>query len=261
MIHRFSYLLALFTVSFIAYSFSNEKEKPLQEKNGLKLYEMKGSPEFPEAGIKLVSTPPATPGKATFQFEVSDFKLGIQTTDAEQKLCANSSKGQHIHFIMDNQPYFASYESSVEWDVKNGHHVLLAFLSRSYHESVKTTKAFVLKEFRVGEDAKDNFDETAPHLFYSRPKGEYIGDSEVQRLMIDFYLLNCTLSEKGYKVRATVNGTEFTLTKWAPYYIEGLPLGDVKVKLELLDKKGNLVQSPFNGAERTVSLKTEPFKK
>lgn len=261
MINRLSYLLALFTVSFIAYSFSHKQEKPLQEKNGLRLYEMKGSTEFPEAAIKLVSTPPDAPGKATFQFEVSNFKLGMQTPDAQQKLCANSSKGQHIHFIMDNQPYFASYESTVEWDVKKGHHVLLAFLSRSYHESIKKPKAFVLKEFSVGKEATDNFDETAPHLFYSRPKGEYIGESEVQRLMIDFYLVNCTLSEKGYKVKATVNGTEFILTKWVPYYIEGLPLGDVKVKLELLDKRGKPVSSPFNGTERTISLKTEPFKK
>ena len=138
--------------------------------------------------------------------------------------------------------------------------MLLAFLSRSYHESIKHKPAYVLSEFNVGE-AKDNFDEKAPHLFYSRPKGDYVGDKETKRLMLDFYLTNCDLSAKGYKVRATVNGNTFTLDKWAPYVIEGLPLGEAKVKLELLDKNGKLVKSPFNGVERTANLKTEPAAK
>jgi hypothetical protein len=264
MLTRFSYVLALFASFLLALSFSAEQDKPIAEKNGLKLFEIKGSPEFPEAKITLKSPAAGSTiptGKTTFDFEVSNYKLGEQTPDAEQKMCANSAKGQHIHFILDNQPYVASYSSQIEADVKPGHHVLLAFLSRSYHESIKSPNAFLLKEFNAGEGAKDEFDEKAPHLFYSRPKGEYIGDKEVQRLMLDFYLVNCTLSEKGYKVRATINGTEFMLTKWAPYYIEGLPLGEVKVKLELLDKKGNLVKSPFNPVERTCILKTEPYKK
>lgn len=264
MIQRIAYLSALFVAFLIALGFSAEQDIPVAEKNGLKLFEVKNSTGFPDAQISLKEPLPnstLTAGKNTFRFNVSNYQLGAQTADATQKLCANSAKGQHIHFIMDNQPYIASYSPDIEADVKPGHHVLLAFLSRSYHESIKSKNAYLLKEFNAGEGAKDEFNEKAPHIFYSRPKGEYIGESEVQRLLLDFYLVNCNLSPSGYKVRATINGTEFLLTKWAPYYIEGLPLGEVKVKLELLDKKGNPVKSPFNGAERTCTLKTEPFKK
>ena len=264
MTQRIAYLSALFVAFLIALGFSAEQELPVAEKNGLKLFEMKNSVEFPNAKITLkepVANAPISPGKNTFRFEVLNYKLGEQTPDAGQKLCANSAKGQHIHFILDNQPYVASYNTDIDVEVKSGHHVLLAFLSRSYHESIKSKNAFLLKEFSVGEGAKDEFNEKAPHIFYSRPKGEYIGDKEVQRLLIDFYLINCNLSPSGYKVRATVNGTEFMLTKWVPYYVEGLPLGEVKVKLELLDKNGKLVSSLFNGVERTCTLKTEPFKK
>src|ERR1019366_8281957 len=105
-----------------------------------------------------------------------------------------------------------------------------------------------------------DFNAKAPHVFLSRPKGEYLGDQETKRVMLDFYLVNCDLSVNGYKVRATINGTAFTFAKWAPYMIQGLPLGDNKVKLELIDKNGALVKSPFNGMERTFSLKTEPLK-
>jgi hypothetical protein len=255
----FFVLAAIVSIGLLSF----QNEKPLFEKNGIKIYELKGSPAFADAELELKS--PANmatlpEGKDTFNFEVKNFQLGAQTPDAGQKMCANSAKGQHIHFIMDDAPYVASYSPQIVSDMKPGHHVLLAFLSRSYHESLKHKKAYILKEFNVGNDAKDNFNEKAPHLFYSRPKGDYIGPQETKKLMLDFYLVNCTLSPDGYKVRATLNGTEFRLTKWAPYVIEGLPLGEVKVKLELLDKNNKPVESPFNGVERTANLKNEPLK-
>ena len=247
--------------AFIGLSF--QTDKPLQEKNGLKLYELKGSPDYPGAELSLASpangaTLPV--GSDTFKFEVKNYTLGMQTPDADQKMCANSAKGQHIHFIMDDAPYAASYNPNIAADMKPGHHVLLAFLSRSYHESLKHKKSYILKEFNVGADAKSDFDAKAPHVFLSRPKGEYIGAKETGKVMLDFYLVNCDLSATGYKVKATINGTEFILTKWVPYIVEGLPLGKSTVKLELVDKSGALVKSPFNGKEREFTLKTEPEK-
>jgi hypothetical protein len=231
--------------------------------SGITISPLTGSPDYPDAEISLTS--PANgamlpAGSDTFTFEVKNYQLGAQTPDASQKMCANSAKGQHIHFIMDDAPYVASYSPKVAADMKPGHHVLLAFLSRSYHESLKHKKSYLLEEFNVGPGTTDNFDGNAPHIFYSRPKGEYVGDQETKRVMLDFYLVNCDLSENGYKVRATINGKVFTIAKWQPYIIEGLPLGESKVKLELLDKKGELVKSPFNGVERAFTLKAEPLK-
>ena len=242
---------------------SAQIDTPLFNKNGLKIYEVKTSTEFKDAELKLLS--PANlsnvpQGADTFKFEVKNYQLGAQTPDAGQKMCANSSKGQHIHFLIDDAPYTGSYTPNIPADVKPGHHVLLAFLSRSYHESLKHKKAYVLKEFNVGSEAKDDFDANAPHVFLSRPKGEYVGEQETGKVMLDFYLVNCDLSPNGYKVRATINGTEFTLTKWEPYLISGLPLGESKVKLELIDKTGALVKSPFNAKDRTFTLKNEPLK-
>jgi hypothetical protein len=257
------YVIVLAVVFSAGLLLSFQTEKALFEKSGIKIYELKGSPEYAEAALELKkpsNLARLAEGKDTFSFDVKNFQLGVQTPDAEQKMCANSSKGQHIHFIMDNAPYVASYSPEIVSERKPGHNVLLAFLSRSYHESLKHKKAYILKEFNVGADAKDDFDESAPHLFYSRPKGEYIGPQETNRVMLDFFLVNCKLSPDGYKVRATVNGKPFLLTKWVPYLIEGLPLGEVKIKLELLDKSDKLVKSPFNGVERTSTLKHEPLK-
>jgi hypothetical protein len=228
------------------------------EKNGLTVYALEDSPTFPEATLALDSPPPGVDplkGKNKFQFSVSGFTLKDQTSDAAGKGLANSKDGQHIHFILDNEPYHAHYGAEVEADLKAGQHVLIAFLSRSYHESVKGPKAYVLRQFIAGapEELVKEQDLTAPHLFYSRPKGEYFGE-DTKKLLLDFYLVNCDLSDDGFKVRATINGTEFMFTKWLPYIIEGLPMGEVKIKLELLDATGNLVNSPFNGTERITKL-------
>jgi hypothetical protein len=91
-------------------------------------------------------------------------------------------------------------------------------------------------------------------MFYSRPKGEYTGE-ETKRVMLDFYLVNTDLSPEGNKVRATVNGTEFMLDRWLPYAIEGLPMGEITIKLELLDSEGKVLPGPYNSVERTITLK------
>ena len=90
-------------------------------------------------------------------------------------------------------------------------------------------------------------------LFYSRPKGVYKG-KDTEKLLLDFYLVNTKISADGNKVRATILDTEFIIDEWAPYYIEGLPKGEISIKLELLNEKGDLIDSPFNPSIRTVTL-------
>ena len=119
--------------------------------------------------------------------------------------------------------------------------------------SVKTKDAYVLRELPAG-DAVDGFDETAPHLFYSRPKGSYEGE-DAKKVMLDFFLVNTDLEGAGYMVRASINGVSFEIDKWQPYFIEGLPEGESTIELALLDSEGNLLPSPFNPVSRTITLK------
>lgn len=228
------------------------------EAGGLKVYSIENEAEFPDAKLKMTNPPSGVDlaaGKNKFVFESEGFDLGAQTKDAVEMSLANSAKGQHIHFILNNGPYTAQYEPNFEQDLEDGHYVMLAFLSRSYHMSVKNPNAYVLKQFVAGQPGGfKEADLKAPHMFYSRPKGAYKGPEETKKVMLDFYLVNCDLSTSGYKVKATINGNAFTLTKWVPYAIEGLPMGENKISLELLDAEGNTVSSPFNPVERTFTL-------
>ena len=47
---------------------------------------------------------------------------------------------------------------------------------------------------------------------------------------------------------------EFIIDEWAPYYIEGLPNGEIYIKLELQNLNGDLIDSPFNLSERRFTL-------
>lgn len=230
----------------------DKDKKMVMEKDGLKVYPIK-TKDFPDAKLSLQKPEKSKleTGSTNFKFKVENFGLKKRTPDAKDHKLAESDKGQHIHWIRNNGPYHAEYESGFEKELKKGHHTILAFLSRSYHESVKNKDAFVLKQFTVGDAEGEKADLSKPQLFYSRPKGTYKGKDNFKKLLLDFYLVNVDkLSKDGKKVRATIDGTEFTFTKWKPYVVKGLKPGNIKIKLELLNKDGELVDSKFNEVVR-----------
>ena len=186
--------------------------------------------------------------KSKFSFSIENYDLGIQTSKNFDYQLANSAKGQHIHFIVNNGPYSAHYTDSFSKGFEKDGNVILAFLSRSYHESVKNKDAYILTQ--VGESDIDIENE---FLFYSRPKGTYKG-ADTENLLLDFYLVNTEISKNGNKVRATIQNTEFIIDEWAPYYIKGLSKGEINIKLELIDSSGNLIKTPFNPSTRKVIL-------
>jgi hypothetical protein len=70
----------------------------------------------------------------------------------------NTGKGNHVHVILDNQPYEAYYEINQPFELRNvseGKHTLRVFPSRPWHESYKNEGAFQMVEFTVkgGGDA------------------------------------------------------------------------------------------------------------
>lgn len=137
--------------------------------------------------------------------------------------------GNHVHIILDNQPYEAYYNIAQEFELRNvtdGEHTLRAFPSRPWHEAYKNAGAFQMVKFTVkngGADASKptttntgntmansntaptpegkamqsstagDVDPTKPLLTYSRPKGEYKG-ADADAIMIDFWLTNATLA-------------------------------------------------------------------
>ena len=217
------------------------------DNNKIKISKVEGSPKYEDA--ELVLNELNSGSELEFSFDVKNYELGAQTEHEFQYSLANSKKGQHIHLIINNDPYSAHYSNKFKKKLDPDNGVILAFLSRSYHESVKNKNAYIFTQY--GDLEKIDLDKQ--YLFYSRPKGTYTGQ-DTKKLLLDFYLINTTISKNGNKVRATINDEEFLIDEWSPYYIEGLPKGEVKIKLELINSSGELIDSPFNPSIRTVIL-------
>jgi len=237
--------IAFCLIAIIIVGCSNESE--------ITITKFEGSPEFTTSKLSLITDENKENTNNHFSFNVENYELGEQTDGAIDNGLANSAKGQHIHMIVNNGPYSAHYESEFSKEINEGKNLILFFLSRSFHESVKNPNAFSLIQTSSDEDNSEPYNLNSEFLFYSRPKGIYKGD-DTKKLLFDFYLVNTEISPEGNKIRATVNGKEFIIEEWTPYYIEGLPLGEVTVKLELLNSNGELIDTPFNPVERKVTL-------
>jgi hypothetical protein len=239
----------------------------------------KGTPAAPAAIELKPMDPPASPAalpKVTILSPKADEAIPADKAAAyevklEVKDWPTAKEGPHVHLILDDKPYKAIYEPKatvklseiVEGDptLKEGQHVLVAFPSREGHVSVKPDKGkspAAVVSFWVGKKGKPDWKPTDPTLIYSRPKGENSGPM-ADPLMVDFYLLNAELGDKKNAVRVTITPPSgepksTTMTSWTPLNVTGLPSGEVKVKLELLDKDGKAVPGPFNTVERTATV-------
>ncbi len=232
----------------------DEESEAVIENEGIRLRAVQAEREFPSASLKLIEPNEKIDqgGSKAFRFEVENFELGVQTEGDRSEQLENSEKGQHIHFILNNGLYSAHYSDSFEKELVEGNNVILAFLSRSYHESVKGSEAFIFKNIAVGED-NILFDLQSPHLIYSRPKGSY--SAKKDKLLLDFYLINAKLAPNGMKVRAKIDQAEFILSSWQPYIIEGLEKGSHTIRLQLIDSDGRVVPGPFNDSGiREISI-------
>ena len=161
-----------------------------------------------------------------------------------------SGMGNHIHVILDNEPYEACYDVSHSFELKNvapGKHTVRVFASRPWHESYKNDGSFQMVSFTVtggtevskSETTKpvtNEVDATKPMLTYSRPKGEYKG-ADADPIMIDFWISNAKLKGDGgeYRIRYFIDdGEPRYIDKWEPVWLKGWTSGKHTVRLELL---------------------------
>jgi len=219
----------------------------------------------------------------------------------ESHMDPETKTGNHIHVILDNQPYEAFYNLDHEFELRNvsdGAHTIRVFASRPWHESYKNDGSFQMVRFTVKNGGADTnkpattnsgqpmstvntnsnsnanaaptpegkdmqastagpVDPTKPLLTYSRPKGEYKG-VDADPIMIDFWLSNAKLVGDGgeFRVRYSVDGGDAKfIEKWAPVWLSGWIAGKHSIKLELVDKDGNLVDNGgFNSTQREITV-------
>ncbi len=183
-------------------------------------------------------------GDFEIAFEVKGYRTGHEI-------------GQHVHAIIDNDPYIAHYDVTKPLKIEGlaeGTHTLRAFPARHYHLALKEGDVFQLVTFHVKKKSDDwTFDPTKPFLTYSRPKGSYAAE-HAKELLLDFFIQNAELG-KDSKVIYGVDGEETELLEWKPVLIGPLAVGEHTITLKLVDMKGQLIENGgFNNTTRKITI-------
>jgi hypothetical protein len=126
-----------------------------------------------------------------------------------------------------------------------GEHVLSAHVCLPNRQSVKVPGGISVHRFWIGKKTPGTYESSAPMLVLGGPYGHYSG-AEADEILIDYYLLNAALGEKGHSVRMTLKGpglpeegTERFTREWRPWIIVSPHNGEYTLKVELLDPTGN----------------------
>jgi hypothetical protein len=271
---RLAAVLAI-ALSLVVIGCESKQDTPPTEEAVAESAEQTPEPEEPAATAKQKphsSAIPGTENQLEWDQDVPQVTLGI-TSPSEGEVVESGAEvtttyevtnyrtgkeiGQHIHVIVDNEPYIAHYDANkplVLKDLKPGTHTLRVFPARHYHLSLKKGNVFQTRIFHVGEKSKDfAFDAEKPYITYSRPKGSY-GLEAAKALLLDFYVSNIELGDDA-KVVYGVDGKETELSEWKPVLLPALQPGEHEITLKLVDGEGNMIENAgYNNTTRTITV-------
>lgn len=188
----------------------------------------------------------------------------LQVDDLPLFRNAKLGMGPYLHVILDNRQDEAIYNTDQPLtfaDLAPGTHTLRVFAARPWHESFKNDGAYDQVTFHVFTKTNENNPAAdQPLLTFNQPQGSY----GAEPILLDYYLTNAPLhlaaqadpssSLKDWQIRATVNGSSFTLNQWQAIYLQGFKPGKNWVQLELLDQQGRPIENVFNSTTRLVTL-------
>lgn len=205
--------------------------------------------DVPDAELTLVSPKPdevlESGDEVTVELSLTNYRTGEEI-------------GQHVHVIVDNNPYIAHYDANeplVLEDLEPGTHTIRAFPARHYHLALKKGDVFKTVTFHVEEKSESfDFDPEKPYLTYSRPKGTY-SEKAAEELLLDFYVSNIELGEDAKAVVTIDDGEPMEITEWKPLLLSPLAKGEHAVNLKLVNNDGELIENGgYNNTTRTITV-------
>lgn len=240
----------LFTIVLFFFSCENkdnsEKNKTETQPEELQLIEPKIDSEikkYENNEISLVEIKTEAYSKASLSLKSQPYKEGLNALH----FIIENNDNFNITTIQNNYTIQTHTSTIVEQEFLAGNNVFLAFLTDKNNLSIKTNKATVLENIVLFDAVV--FDTKAAHLFYYLPQDN--------QPILDFCLLNTSLSESGNQLEVTVNNTVFYIKKWAAYQIKGLSKKENTIRLRLLNKNKELIFGPFNDSGERIFVVDE----
>lgn len=186
-------------------------------------------------GITLTEIKPEDYSKTSLELSTKQFKEGTNSLS----FLVEGISNYNIAILENNYSLTYFKQPNIKKEFLYGNNVFLAFLTDENNISIKKNNAHLLKNVVIG-DMDVLFNMGVPHLFF------YLPQPASAQPILDFYLVNTTIAENGNKVKVTINATEFIIDKWAAYTIKGLTKAENTIRIQLIDKNGNLIDGPFN---------------
>ncbi|HEX9728384.1 MAG TPA: hypothetical protein VGA37_07775 [Gemmatimonadales bacterium] len=195
------------------------------------------------------------------QLVLSGFELGVATPGADLRGIQLAEGGQHLHIIVDDEPYMTVYDADKPLDLGNltpGPHAVRVIPSLQWHEGLKGPGAFEAAQFYV--ETQSGTLPIVPGsalLTFSRPMGTY-RDADADSVLVDFHVRNAQVGPGKLKVRLTIDDTQAEdLSLWVPYYLVGLAPGPHTIRLELRDQLGRFVIGPYNRSTHIITVERD----
>ncbi len=141
-----------------------------------------------------------------------------------------------------------------------GSHRVTVYAARPWGEAVKSPGAS--RQVRLHRVAANPQQLPAPgsaQLVLASPDGL----AEAEPVLIDWLLFDAPLQnlregDGRWRLRVTVNGDSFLVDRHAPLWLRGLTSGSNALQLELLDGRGEPLNSPYNSLVREVQIQPGP---
>jgi hypothetical protein len=157
--------------------------------------------------------------------------------------------GQHIALWNKNYAIERLTKADFKRKFSKGNYTSIAFLCDELGISIKQPEAYVMRSFTVGEN---------PFISYTDSSLVVLNINEKvtsSNPIIDFYIANTNISKTGNKVLLSIDQNIFQLHNWSAYTINGLRKGKHKIKIELVNHKGQKFNSPFTSDSTDIILK------
>lgn len=179
-------------------------------------------------------------------------------------------EGSYVQFVLDNTPYKPVTDLKTPLDLTalapggslaEGEHLIAAFVCRKNGESIKGPSSIAVRRFWTGKRTPSTWDPNrGPFVVLGHPYGTYKVDGGGDPL-VDWYVLNATLGQKDYSIRAVLkgpgikdDGIQRIISDWRTHIILSAHEGQYTLQFDLLDRNGDPVPGPGNSSTRTFTV-------
>jgi len=200
---------------------------------------------YPDARIELntpLSNQVFKPGKVPFEFNIKNFSQKVTSTSS-QRFAMILNGGEPEYYAA---PIF-------QRELTQGTYRSVAFLLDSNGITLKNFGNYVDRDFLVGDSRPFPYS-AEPYLAINLPRNEQILPFG-KDLILDFLVLGGDLELDGLKVKVWVNGYQTTLHQVAPIRVTHLPIGDYRVKLQLVREDNKDLEGPFSSSTKTIYVR------